>query len=103
MGALKLPEMRCVEVVCGADAFEAATPGAVESGDPARCAAVRGEAAADAAVAEFVGFEAAPTACGDAPVPEELGALCAFLASASAGYLTGQNILIDGGAFRGAF
>ena len=35
--------------------------------------------------------------------PEELGALCAFLASASAGYLTGQNILIDGGAFRGAF
>jgi hypothetical protein len=67
--------MRCVEVVCGADAFEAATPGAVESGDPARCAAVRGEAAADAAVAEFVGFEAAPTACGDAPVPEELGAL----------------------------
>jgi len=35
--------------------------------------------------------------------PEELGALCAFLASASAGYLTGQNILVDGGAFRGAF
>ncbi len=35
--------------------------------------------------------------------PEEFGALCAFLASASAGLLTGQNILIDGGAFPGAF
>jgi 3-oxoacyl-[acyl-carrier protein] reductase len=35
--------------------------------------------------------------------PEEFGALCAFLASASAGYLTGQSILIDGGAFPGAF
>jgi 3-oxoacyl-[acyl-carrier protein] reductase len=33
----------------------------------------------------------------------ELGQLCAFLASAQAGYITGQNILIDGGAFPGAF
>jgi 3-oxoacyl-[acyl-carrier protein] reductase len=35
--------------------------------------------------------------------PAELGALCAFLASAHAGFITGQNILIDGGAFPGAF
>ena len=35
--------------------------------------------------------------------PEELGALCAFLASAKAGFITGQNILIDGGAFPGTF
>ena len=35
--------------------------------------------------------------------PEEFGELCAFLASAQAGYITGQNILIDGGAFPGAF
>ena len=35
--------------------------------------------------------------------PEEFGALCAYLASAQAGYVTGQNILIDGGAFPGAF
>jgi 3-oxoacyl-[acyl-carrier protein] reductase len=34
--------------------------------------------------------------------PEELGAACAFLCSAQAGYLTGQNLLIDGGAFPGA-
>lgn len=35
--------------------------------------------------------------------PEEFGKLCAFVASAHAGYLTGQNFLIDGGAFRGTF
>ncbi len=35
--------------------------------------------------------------------PAEIGALCAFLASARAGFITGQNILIDGGAFPGAF
>lgn len=35
--------------------------------------------------------------------PAELGALCAFLCSAQAGYLTGQNILIDGGLYPGAF
>ncbi len=35
--------------------------------------------------------------------PEEFGALCAYLCSAQAGYVTGQNILIDGGAFPGAF
>jgi len=34
---------------------------------------------------------------------DELGQLCAYLASAQAGYITGQNILIDGGAFPGAF
>jgi 3-oxoacyl-[acyl-carrier protein] reductase len=35
--------------------------------------------------------------------PDEFGALCAFLASAHAGFITGQNFLIDGGAFPGAF
>jgi 3-oxoacyl-[acyl-carrier protein] reductase len=35
--------------------------------------------------------------------PDEFGAACAFLCSAHAGYLTGQNILIDGGAFPGGF
>jgi 3-oxoacyl-[acyl-carrier protein] reductase len=34
--------------------------------------------------------------------PDEFGAACAFLCSAHAGYITGQNILIDGGAFPGA-
>lgn len=35
--------------------------------------------------------------------PEEFGNLCAFLASSHAGYITGQNFLIDGGLFPGAF
>jgi len=34
---------------------------------------------------------------------EEFGAVCAFLCSAHAGYLTGQNILLDGGAYPGTF
>jgi 3-oxoacyl-[acyl-carrier protein] reductase len=32
---------------------------------------------------------------------EEFGAVCAFLCSRQAGYLTGQNILLDGGAYPG--
>ena len=33
----------------------------------------------------------------------ELGALCGFICSARAGYITGQNLLIDGGAYPGTF
>ena len=35
--------------------------------------------------------------------PDEFGAACAFLCSTHAGYITGQNLLIDGGVFPGAF
>ena len=35
--------------------------------------------------------------------PDELGAACAFLCSAHAGYITGQSLLIDGGIFNSAF
>ena len=34
---------------------------------------------------------------------EEFGQYCAFLCSAQAGYITGQNLLIDGGAYPGTF
>ena len=34
---------------------------------------------------------------------EEFGALCAFLCSQQAGYINGQNVLADGGAYPGAF
>ena len=33
--------------------------------------------------------------------PAEFGAACAFLCSAQAGYISGQSLLIDGGAFPG--
>ena len=35
--------------------------------------------------------------------PEEFGSVCAFMCSVHAGYMTGQNILLDGGAFPGTF
>ncbi len=34
---------------------------------------------------------------------DEFGAICAFLCSVHAGYLTGQNVLVDGGAYPGTF
>ena len=34
---------------------------------------------------------------------DEFGAICVFLCSAHAGYITGQNILADGGAYPGTF
>lgn len=35
--------------------------------------------------------------------PEEFGVACVFLCSDKAGYITGQNFLIDGGAYPGTF
>lgn len=35
--------------------------------------------------------------------PMEFGRTCAFLCSGHAGYITGQNVLIDGGAYPGTF
>ena len=44
---------------------------------------------------------AAAIPAGRFGTPEEFGAACAFLCSAQAGYITGQNVLIDGGAYPG--
>jgi len=35
--------------------------------------------------------------------PKEFGEVCAFICSAQASYLVGQNILLDGGAYPGTF
>jgi 3-oxoacyl-[acyl-carrier protein] reductase len=35
--------------------------------------------------------------------PAEFGEACAFLCSVQAGYITGQNLLLDGGAYPGTF
>ena len=35
--------------------------------------------------------------------PAEFGATCAFLCSQQAGYITGQNVLTDGGAYSGTY
>ncbi len=52
--------------------------------------------------------EAAAARAGGNPsgrfgTPEEFGAACAFLCSVHAGYITGQNILLDGGGYPGTF
>ncbi len=35
--------------------------------------------------------------------PDEFGKACAFLCSVHAGYITGQNWLIDGGTYPGTY
>jgi 3-oxoacyl-[acyl-carrier protein] reductase len=35
--------------------------------------------------------------------PQEVGDLIAMLASAQMGFVTGQNIIIDGGEYQGLF
>jgi len=46
---------------------------------------------------------AAANPAGRVGDPAEFGAMCAVLCSQHAGYVTGQNLLMDGGAFPGLF
>jgi len=63
-------------------------PGSVE--DPAEAAARKKRISAD-------------IPAGRLGTPEEFGRICAFLCSVHAGYLTGQNIPVDGGLYVSAF
>jgi len=47
--------------------------------------------------------QASEVPAGRFGTPEEFGQVCAFLCSVHAGYLTGQNIRLDGGLFPSAF
>ncbi|WEX11581.1 SDR family oxidoreductase [Chelativorans sp. AA-79] len=47
--------------------------------------------------------QAAAVPAGRFGTPEEFGQVCAFLCSVHAGYITGQNIRLDGGLFPSAF
>jgi 3-oxoacyl-[acyl-carrier protein] reductase len=57
-------------------------------------------AAAGITIEEAVAKRGAATPAGRVGTPEEFGAACAFLCSAHAGYIVGQNLLLDGGAFN---
>ncbi len=55
------------------------------------------------AVDEVRKLRIAQTPAGRFGTIEEFGDACAYLCSAQAGYVTGQNFLIDGGAYPGTF
>ncbi|MEZ5926066.1 MAG: SDR family oxidoreductase [Hyphomicrobiaceae bacterium] len=50
---------------------------------------------------KFVADAVGETAAGRMGTITEFGAACAFLCSAQAGYISGQNLLVDGGDFSG--
>ena len=52
---------------------------------------------------EEIASQTASAPAGRFGRPEEFGATCAFICSLHAGYMTGQNILLDGGRFQGVF
>jgi 3-oxoacyl-[acyl-carrier protein] reductase len=77
-------------------------PGSFDT-DRLKAGLARAAATANSSVDEARSESKARIPAGRFGDPAEFGALCAFLASAQGGFITGQNILIDGGAFPGAF
>jgi 3-oxoacyl-[acyl-carrier protein] reductase len=59
--------------------------------------------AAGKSVAETREAGMAAIPAGRFGTPDEFGALCAYVCSAQAGYLVGQNLLLDGGNYPGTF
>jgi 3-oxoacyl-[acyl-carrier protein] reductase len=49
---------------------------------------------------EMLGRRGAANPTGRVGDPEEFGAACAFLCAATSGFIVGQNLLLDGGAFN---
>jgi 3-oxoacyl-[acyl-carrier protein] reductase len=54
-------------------------------------------------VAEIRAQHQAQVPAGRYGTPQEFGALCAFICSLQASYITGQNFLTDGGAYPGTY
>jgi len=59
--------------------------------------------AAGKSIDEALAAGAVAIPAGRFGTPAEFGAVCAFLCSAHAGYIAGQNVLVDGGNFPGTF
>jgi 3-oxoacyl-[acyl-carrier protein] reductase len=59
--------------------------------------------AANRSFEEEMRIGAAANPAGRFGTPEEFGAMCAFLCSVHAGYITGQNFLMDGGQYPGTY
>ena len=58
---------------------------------------------AGCSVEEMYTRRAAESPAGRFADPAEFGDTCAFLCGAQAGYITGQNLLFDGGRYPGTF
>lgn len=52
-------------------------------------------------IEEFIAKESQSNPAGRMGTADEFGAACAFLCSQFAGYITGQNLVLDGGSYRG--
>jgi len=65
-----------------------------------RTTEAKSAAAAGISVEEAIGRRGAALPAGRVGNPEEFGAACAFLCAASSGFIVGQNLLLDGGAFN---
>ncbi|MGD9867624.1 MAG: SDR family oxidoreductase, partial [Hyphomicrobiales bacterium] len=77
-------------------------PGAFDT-DRLRSGLERNARVQDVPVEQFAKSREAAIPAGRFGNPDEFGKACAFLCSTHAGYITGQNLLIDGGAFNSAF
>jgi len=77
-------------------------PGPFET-DRLRSGLEGGAKAQGISVEEFAENRKKTVPVGRFGYPDEFGKACAFLCSAHAGFITGQNLLLDGGKFSGAF
>jgi len=68
--------------------------------DRLRSTAAAAAAASGRSVEDEIAERARHTPSGRVGDPEEFGAACAFLCAASSGFIVGQNLLLDGGAFN---
>ena len=77
-------------------------PGKLDT-DRIRATTKFGAEKAGVSVEEYAKRQDAGIPAGRLGTPEEFGKACAFLCSAHAGYITGQNLRIDGGLYPAAF
>ncbi len=71
--------------------------------DRLRATAVGAAAKSGKSIDEVLAVRRQANPSGRFGTAQEFGAYCAFLCSVHAGYVTGQNLLMDGGAYPGTF
>lgn len=77
-------------------------PGFFET-DRSRAGLIRRAEATNRPISEVEAERLAAIPAGRVGTPDEFGQFCAYLCSPQAGFITGQNLLMDGGMFRSAF